>query len=96
MLCNPHNPLGRCYPQEALTEIVKLCARHGIHLLVDEIYAMSVYHIPDDSKAETFTSILSLDTDRYISPNYVHHLYGMSKDMACGGLRLGCIHTSKP
>ena len=95
MLVNPHNPLGRCYTKDALIEIMQLCERHKIHLLVDEIYAMSVYDVPGDDEAVPFTSVLSLDTDKYINSDYLHHLYGMSKDMACGGLRLGCIHTRK-
>lgn len=92
MLCHPHNPLGRCYPRETLTAFMKLCQKHKIHLLVDEIYALSVFEIPDP-KAVKFESVLSLDTDKYINPNYLHLLYGMSKDTAAGGLRLGCIYT---
>ena len=92
MLCHPHNPLGRCYPRDALIAYMQLCQKHKIHLLVDEIYALSVYDI-GDPKAVKFESILTLDTDRYINPNYLHVLYGMSKDMAAGGVRIGCIHT---
>ena len=40
-----------------------------------------------------FNSILSFNTDEYISPSYLHLLYGMSKDMAAGGIRLGFIWT---
>lgn len=89
MLVHPHNPLGRCYTREALIGFMKLCQKHEIHLLADEIYALSVYEVPNDPKATKFESILSLDTDQYIEQNYLHVLYGMSKDTAAGGLRLG-------
>ena len=71
---------------------MELCQRHQIHLFADEIYALSVYPVPDEH-AVPFTSILSLDTDRYINPDYLHHLYGFSKDFAAGGIRVGCLTT---
>ena len=92
IVCNPHNPLGRCYPPETLIALMKLCNKYKIHLLADEIYALSVYET-DQVDPVTFKSMLSLDVDRYIDPEYLHLLYGMSKDMAGGGLRLGCIYT---
>lgn len=92
VLCHPHNPLGRCYPRHVLIQYLKLCHKYKIHLLVDEVYAMSVYQV-DDPKAVKFESILTIDTDQYIHPDYVHLLYGMSKDTAAGGVRIGCIYT---
>lgn len=91
VLCNPHNPLGRCYPPSTLTALLSFCNTHKIHLVADEIYAMSTYSAP---KEETpFTSVLSLDWQKYIDPQYFHHAYGMSKDFACGGLRIGSLWT---
>lgn len=92
VICHPHNPLGRCYTPEALVGLMQICNKYKIHLLLDEIYALSVYE-NGDGAAVKFRSILTLDVDRYIDPNYLHILYGMSKDTAGGGLRLGCIYT---
>lgn len=113
LICNPHNPLGQCYPPEALTAYMRLCAKHQIHLIVDEIYAVSHYKIPtlpkgassttvqagvpDSTDAVPFHSILRFPPNKYISSTHLHVLYGLSKDFAAGGLRLGCIHSlSKP
>ena len=92
ILCHPHNPLGKCYTKDAIIGIMKLCNTHKIHLIVDEIYALSVYDVPDKD-AVPFTSALSLPTDEYIDPQYLHHLYGFSKDFAASGIRMGCIYT---
>ncbi|KAK0508915.1 hypothetical protein JMJ35_008286 [Cladonia borealis] len=92
VLCHPHNPLGRCYPRDVLIRYLKLCQKYKIHLLIDEVYAMSVYEV-SDPKAVKFESILTIDTDQYIDPDYFHLLYGMSKDTAAGGVRIGCIYT---
>jgi 1-aminocyclopropane-1-carboxylate synthase len=98
ILCNPHNPLGQCYEPEALVEYMKLCQKHKMHLILDEIYALSVYKLPHeeekyDPELVSFESILSFDTDKYLDTNYLHLLYGFSKDLASGGLRIGCIWT---
>src|SRR5690242_18038301 len=43
MLCNPHNPLGRCYSRETLTALLRFCAKYRIHIISDEIYALTVW-----------------------------------------------------
>ncbi|KAI0197338.1 pyridoxal phosphate-dependent transferase [Xylaria flabelliformis] len=90
MICNPHNPLGNCYPRETLVGLLQLCARKGIHLISDEIYALSVYN-RTDRPSESFTSVRSIDFSGIIDPKWVHVLYGMSKDFSACGLRLGCV-----
>lgn len=92
LLCNPHNPLGKCYPKETIIALMQFCQHHSIHLIADEIYALSIFDI-DDPDALPFTSVLSFDTTPYIDTNLLHVLYGFSKDFASGGLRLGCIYT---
>lgn len=69
LLANPENPLGRCYSAHVLLQVSRLCARHKIHLIVDEIYAISA--------GDGFSSMLSIGLDS----NYknIHVLWGMSK-----------------
>ncbi|EYE91065.1 pyridoxal phosphate-dependent aminotransferase [Aspergillus ruber CBS 135680] len=90
LIVNPHNPVGRCYPAETLTEIVKFCSRHQLHLISDEVYASCIFD-SGNPDAVPFTSVLSLDLPAFIDPNLVHLLYGFSKDFASGGLRLGFL-----
>jgi 1-aminocyclopropane-1-carboxylate synthase len=37
LLCNPHNPLGRCYSKEVLEAYLKLCGKYNIHLIRYEV-----------------------------------------------------------
>ncbi|EHK48023.1 hypothetical protein TRIATDRAFT_316156 [Trichoderma atroviride IMI 206040] len=90
IICNPHNPLGRCYPPETLRALLQFCASKGIHLISDEIYALTTYP-RDDQPSEKFTSIRAIDYSDIIGPTQVHVLYGMSKDYGAAGLRLGCL-----
>lgn len=43
MITNPNNPLGRTYPRETLLAVAHFARDNGLHLLVNEIYAQSVY-----------------------------------------------------
>ena len=38
VLCNPHNPGGRVWEEEALEKIGQLCQKHGVLLVSDEIH----------------------------------------------------------
>ena len=38
ILCNPHNPVGRVYTREELTELADFCLRHDLILVSDEIH----------------------------------------------------------
>ncbi|KAF7916172.1 uncharacterized protein EAE98_010757 [Botrytis deweyae] len=91
MLCNPHNPLGRCYAPEVLEAYLSLCSKYNIHLISDEVYAMAVFPNQDIPNPMSFTSILSIDIGKFCDPALVCVIYGMSKDFCSNGLRIGCI-----
>ncbi|MDE7024585.1 MAG: aminotransferase class I/II-fold pyridoxal phosphate-dependent enzyme, partial [Paramuribaculum sp.] len=43
LLCNPHNPAGRVWTREELTEIAKICKRENLVVLADEIHCELTY-----------------------------------------------------
>ncbi|EGX92358.1 aspartate aminotransferase, putative [Cordyceps militaris CM01] len=96
LIVNPNNPLGQCYHRDTLVELMKLCQRHQIHLISDEVYACSVF--PSDEPAATpFTSMLSIDPRGLIDADLLHVEYGFAKDFAAGGLKLGAlVSRSRP
>ena len=95
ILCNPHNPLGRLYPEKTLIEYCKFCEKHDLQLICDEIYALSVFASPDIPYPQPFVSALSLDLESHgVNPCRVHVLYSMSKDFGCNGFRVGVLITS--
>jgi aspartate/methionine/tyrosine aminotransferase len=93
MLCHPHNPLGRCYPREVIIKLMQLCQKYQIHLISDEIYALSVFEntVDEYPPPAKFESALSIDLNDIIDPKLVHVLWGMSKDFGANGIRLGVI-----
>ncbi|MGQ6299919.1 MalY/PatB family protein [Serratia sp. IR-2025] len=57
LLCNPHNPTGRCWTHDELTRLMTLCRAHGVTVISDEIWADLL--LP----GHAFTSVLHLDKD---------------------------------
>ncbi|KAI9162826.1 ACC synthase [Paramyrothecium foliicola] len=86
ILCNPHNPTGRCYPRNTIVQLMQLCQKYHIHLISDEIYALSVW-----GPGEQFHSCLSIDITDLIDRSLVHVVWGTSKDFGINGLRVGAV-----
>ncbi|XP_058039369.1 1-aminocyclopropane-1-carboxylate synthase-like protein 1 [Ahaetulla prasina] len=85
ILINPHNPLGDIYPAQLLTECLEFAHRYELHIIMDEIYMLSVYG------NTTFTSILSLKS--LPDPDRTHFMWGFSKDFGMCGIRVGILYT---
>jgi 1-aminocyclopropane-1-carboxylate synthase len=92
IITNPENPLGRCYSKQDIETFLIFGFNHDIHLIFDEIYALSSYsHLLDKTRDDPFISVLSLPYKDFIDPSLVHVIYGMSKDFAVNGFRIGYI-----
>lgn len=89
IISNPHNPLGRCYSRETLLKIAGFCSNNKIHLISDEVFALSVFSSKDLPDATNFTSVLALD-QKIIPQDSVHVVWSVSKDLGLGGARLVC------
>ncbi|KAH3904619.1 hypothetical protein HBI56_214050 [Parastagonospora nodorum] len=96
LLCNPHNPLSRCYSKKSLLEVMEFCQEHGLHLIVDEIYALTDLNTAP-AKASPFVSALSLTEPLVpegavkVDPSRVHVVWSASKLFGMSGFRVGCI-----
>ncbi|CAI7602519.1 unnamed protein product [Penicillium glandicola] len=88
--CNPHNPLGRCFPVSTLQMLLQFCQANDLHFLSDEVYALSIYDSEDCVKPEPFVSVLSLDLPALgVDMHRVHVVWSASKDLGANGLRVG-------
>ncbi|XP_062847364.1 1-aminocyclopropane-1-carboxylate synthase-like protein 1 [Trichomycterus rosablanca] len=84
ILVNPQNPLGEIYTAEEMTCFLEFAKKHELHAVVDEIYMLSVFD-------GLFTSVLSLQ--RLPDPQRTHIMWGISKDFAMAGMRLGTLYS---
>lgn len=89
---------GFCYPRDVLFEYARFAEKWNLFLVMDEVYANSVYDSNADGRP--FVSILSVDVLREAGcdPSRVLVLYGMSKDFGANGFRGGtlvCQHNEE-
>eukprot|EP00937_MAST-01D_sp_MAST-1D-sp2_P007741 g7741.t1 len=91
LITNPHNPLGIAYSANALRAALRFAKRHQLHVLVDEIYLLSLF---DDDARAAFTPALALGADDdAIDWARVHVLWGFAKDFGASGFRVGVLAT---
>jgi aspartate aminotransferase len=81
---SPNNPSGAVYPVELIGQLVELCERKGIYLIMDDIYHRLVFDGKRAASAYTFTK-KDLDSTKVISINGISKLYGMT------GFRIGWV-----
>ena len=104
VISNPHNPLGLCYTSEVLRALMVFCQERGLHLLVDEVYALSEFGGDGDSvnsgaDGERFVSTLAAigqfpdgavagSSGPVMDPSRLHVVWSMSKDFGSSGVRM--------
>jgi cystathionine beta-lyase len=81
LFCSPHNPVGRVWSKEELTELLRIARRYDITILADEIHADLIFpgerHIPLATLAEENDKIITT-----VAP---------SKTFNIPGLGLSCV-----
>ena len=82
LFTNPDNPLGRVATREQLLEILAWSERADIHVVFDEIYALSVFG------ERPFVSAASLHDSL---GDRAHVVWAFSKDFGASGLRCGVL-----
>jgi len=82
LLTNPDNPRGSVLPPEHVASIIDWAVERGLHVVIDELYAFSVFD-PD-----SFQSVLRT---RSRLGEKVHWVWAFSKDFAASGLRCGVL-----
>jgi aspartate/methionine/tyrosine aminotransferase len=83
LLASPDNPTGRVLGREELGDIVEWSRSRGIHLVSDEIYALSIH---GDTEFVSVSSVADLGED-------IHIVWAISKDFAASGLRCGVLFS---
>ena len=82
MLNSPCNPSGQVFPEETISELVELCERHDIYLLMDDIYNRLVY---DGMKAPSAFAYAK----RPLNDSVIVSINGVSKTFSMTGFRIG-------
>ncbi|MDY0408768.1 MalY/PatB family protein [Virgibacillus soli] len=77
VLCSPHNPIGRVWKRDELTEIARLCLKYNVLIISDEIHCDLIYpgnkHIPIASLSDA----ISQQTITCMAPSKTFNLAGL-------------------
>ena len=86
LLCSPHNPVGRVWRQDELTEVLRIANKYNMVVLSDEIHADLVY------AGHPHTALATLTT----SADNIITAIAPSKTFNIPGLGLSCLIVPNP
>jgi cysteine-S-conjugate beta-lyase len=78
ILCNPHNPGGRVWTKDELTQFAAICEKHGVTIISDEIHADMV--LPGNAKhtpLATVSAWAEQHTVTFMAPTKVFNMPGL-------------------
>lgn len=97
VLTNPDNPTGGMYKIEQILEIADWCETHKIHLIVNEIYGLSLINTEHPAIREDYAVAIPfvsfLPTIEARKSDYLHWWYSFSKDFGISGFRVGAVYS---
>lgn len=93
VVTQPDNPTGAIYSARQLRDFADWCEDRRIHLIVNEIYALSQFDRGREGidNEAVYTSFLPL-IEKRDSP-YLHWWYSFSKDFGISGMRVGLLYS---
>jgi aspartate/methionine/tyrosine aminotransferase len=97
ILTTPDNPTGGIYSERQLSGVADWCIEEGVHLVVNEIYGLSLIDtthkvlIQDYPHELTFSSFANLMAEK--KSDLLHMWYAVSKDLGISGFRVGFLYS---
>ncbi|PTM59520.1 MalY/PatB family protein [Desmospora activa] len=77
LLCSPHNPVGRVWTQEELTQLGQMCRERNVLVVADEIHADLVYHQSSHTPFSAVSEELAQHSIVCTSPTKTFNLAGI-------------------
>lgn len=97
LLTNPDNPTGIIYTKKQMQQIANWCMKNKIHLVVNELYALSTIDVSQKEIAGAYNDKFEKQSFAQIINNeesdYLHMIYGLSKDFGISGMRVGLVYS---
>jgi 1-aminocyclopropane-1-carboxylate synthase len=94
IICQPNNPTGIIYSAEAMHLMISWALDKGLHVVSDEIYALSVFPGQETtSAAQIMSQYINPESEDDYLGDKVHIVAGMSKDWGMSGFRVGSLFT---
>lgn len=78
VLCNPHNPLGRCWTKEELKTLGEFCLKYHCLIVSDEIHSDLIMPGYSHTPIANISEEISMNTITCMSPSKTFNLAGLS------------------
>ena len=95
ILTSPDNPTGGIFTIDRLRGIADWCIQHEIHLVVNEIYGLSLVDTAHPDISGDYEEELKFDSFAQVMverrSEYLHLWYALSKDLGISGFRVGSL-----
>tara|TARA_B100000700_G_scaffold330093_1_gene454632 strand:- start:1680 stop:2720 length:1041 start_codon:yes stop_codon:yes gene_type:complete len=97
ILTSPDNPTGGIYDVDRLKRIADWCIAHQVHLIVNEIYGLSIIDTGHPDIRDDYVSRIAFSSFAQVmkarQSEYLHLWYSLSKDLGISGFRVGILWT---
>jgi cystathionine beta-lyase len=82
LLCNPHNPVGRAYTRQELSDLAELCLRHDLVICSDEIHNELLHGDTTHTPIATLSPEIADRTITLMAPSKTFNIPGLGCSMA--------------
>jgi len=82
ILCNPHNPVGRVWTKEELTELGDECIKNNCIVIADEIHCDLVYKPAKHTCFASISKEFENNSITFIAPSKTFNVAGLSEAVA--------------
>ena len=77
ILCNPHNPVGRCWTREELKQVGDICVKYGVEIISDEIHSDLMLDGHKHTCMASVSAEIAAITTPCIAPSKTFNLAGL-------------------
>jgi len=78
VLCNPHNPVGRVFTREELTQMAEICLKYNVWICSDEIHGDLVFDNYQQVPIASLSPEIAEKTVTYFAPSKTFNIAGLS------------------
>ncbi len=77
ILCNPHNPSGRCWTRDELARVDQICRTNGVFVIADEIHCELTFNGHHYTPFASLSEETALNCATCISPSKAFNIAGL-------------------
>lgn len=81
IISNPHNPIGRVWTKEELTQLVDICEKHSIIILADEIHSDIIFEPNRYTPIASISEYAKNNSITFVAPSKTFNIAGLATSL---------------